>query len=215
MVVTTAQLHSTKTELRFCAGSNPARSVSEIRNGEDLGQWSRQKIRLNAFRRSTIPQKQFIIIIIITILKRLLSSYRKTLFRKITSWVTKLSEKFIMYNEKWYRFCKKLFVSHIIQRKKIHLIDSHCFILIICGVAVMFHNLIANGCVLIELVKIEAFLEYLVYDIFLLELFWVYLYISDCFVGFSLPQISRYTIECIGFDWYGAFVIWKNILELL
>ena len=36
VVITTAQLHSTKSELRFCTGSNPARSVSEIRDGEDL-----------------------------------------------------------------------------------------------------------------------------------------------------------------------------------
>ena len=36
VVVTTAQLHSTKSELKFCGGSNPARGVSEIRNGEDL-----------------------------------------------------------------------------------------------------------------------------------------------------------------------------------
>ena len=36
VVITTAQLHSTKSELRFCAGSNPARGVSEIRDGEDL-----------------------------------------------------------------------------------------------------------------------------------------------------------------------------------
>ena len=35
-VITTAQLHSTKSELRFCAGSNPARVVSEIHNGENL-----------------------------------------------------------------------------------------------------------------------------------------------------------------------------------
>ena len=35
-VITTAQLHSTKPELRLCAGSNPARGVSEIRDGEDL-----------------------------------------------------------------------------------------------------------------------------------------------------------------------------------
>ena len=35
VVVTTAQLHSTKPELRLCAGSNPARGVSEIRDGED------------------------------------------------------------------------------------------------------------------------------------------------------------------------------------
>ena len=42
--------------------------VSEIRDGEDLWQWFRLEIRLNAFRRSTIPQKQFIIIIIIIII---------------------------------------------------------------------------------------------------------------------------------------------------
>ena len=35
-----------------------------VRDGEDLWQWSRMEIRLNAFRRSAIPQKQFIIIII-------------------------------------------------------------------------------------------------------------------------------------------------------
>ena len=36
VVITTAQLHSTKPEPRFCADLNPARDVSEIRNGEDL-----------------------------------------------------------------------------------------------------------------------------------------------------------------------------------
>ena len=66
VVITTAQLHSTKPELRFWADSNPARGVSEIRDDEDLWQWSRLEIKLNAFRRSTIPQKQFIIIIIIS-----------------------------------------------------------------------------------------------------------------------------------------------------
>ena len=34
--ITTAQLHSTKPELWFCACSNPARDVSEIHDGEDL-----------------------------------------------------------------------------------------------------------------------------------------------------------------------------------
>ena len=57
---TTAEFHSTKSELNSCAGTNPARGVSEIRDGEDLWQWSRLEIKLNAFRRSTIPQKQFI-----------------------------------------------------------------------------------------------------------------------------------------------------------
>ena len=36
VVFTTAQLHSTKSRLRFPAGSNPARGVSEIRDSEDL-----------------------------------------------------------------------------------------------------------------------------------------------------------------------------------
>ena len=47
---------STKLEPRFCAGSNPVHDMS------DLWQWSRLEIRLNTYRRSTIPQKQFIII---------------------------------------------------------------------------------------------------------------------------------------------------------
>ena len=36
VVITTAQLHSTKPELRFHAGSNPACDVLGIRDGEDL-----------------------------------------------------------------------------------------------------------------------------------------------------------------------------------
>ena len=36
VVITIGQLHSTKPELRFCVGSNPARGLSEIRDGEDL-----------------------------------------------------------------------------------------------------------------------------------------------------------------------------------
>ena len=44
--MTTAQLHSTKPELRFYAGSNPACGVSEIHDGKDLWQWFRLEIRL-------------------------------------------------------------------------------------------------------------------------------------------------------------------------
>ena len=36
MVITTARLHSTKPELRFCADSNLACGVFEIGDGEDL-----------------------------------------------------------------------------------------------------------------------------------------------------------------------------------
>ena len=75
MATTTAQLHSTKPELRFCADSNPARGGLDIRDGEDLLQWSQLEIRLNAFRRSTIQQKQFIIIIIIIITRDSFDKY--------------------------------------------------------------------------------------------------------------------------------------------
>ena len=63
VVITTTQLDSTKPELRFCTGANPVHGVLEIRDDEDLWQWSRQEKGLNAFLRSTIPQKQFIIVI--------------------------------------------------------------------------------------------------------------------------------------------------------
>ena len=68
VVIATAQLHSTKPELRFCIGSNPALDVSKIPDGEDLWELSRLETRLNVFRRSTILQKQFIIIIIIILI---------------------------------------------------------------------------------------------------------------------------------------------------
>ena len=61
VAITTAQLNSTKPELRFCISSNPACGVSEIRDGEEIWQWSWLEIRLNAFCWSTTPQKQFII----------------------------------------------------------------------------------------------------------------------------------------------------------
>ena len=62
MVITTAHLHSTKPELRLCTSSNSARCVSDICDNENLRQWSRLDLRLNAFRLSTIPQEQIIII---------------------------------------------------------------------------------------------------------------------------------------------------------
>ena len=53
MVITTVKLHSTKPELRLCAGSSPAGGVSKIREDEDLWQWSRLEMKLRTFRRST------------------------------------------------------------------------------------------------------------------------------------------------------------------
>ena len=62
-LITTAQLHSWKPEFRFCIGSNPAYSVLEIRDGEDLWQWSWLEIRL-CLLLVNHTTKQFIIIII-------------------------------------------------------------------------------------------------------------------------------------------------------
>ena len=56
VMVINMHIHSTKPELRFCTGSNLAHGVSEIHDDEDLWQWSRLELRLNTFRRSTIPQ---------------------------------------------------------------------------------------------------------------------------------------------------------------
>ena len=36
VAITTAQLHSSKSEFRSCAGSHPARGMSEIHDGKDL-----------------------------------------------------------------------------------------------------------------------------------------------------------------------------------
>ena len=52
----------------FCAGSNLAPSMSVICHSENLWQWSRLQIRTHTFRRTTILQKQFIIIIVIVII---------------------------------------------------------------------------------------------------------------------------------------------------
>ena len=56
MVINTAELPSTKPKLRFCTGPNPAHSVSEIRNCDDICQWPQLDIMLNAFHWSTIQQ---------------------------------------------------------------------------------------------------------------------------------------------------------------
>ena len=60
VVITTSQFHSTKPELRFCAGSNPARGLSDIRNSKDIWEWSRLEIRRNTFCRSTISQNNLL-----------------------------------------------------------------------------------------------------------------------------------------------------------
>ena len=67
VVFTVAQLHSTKSELKFCTSSNTSYGVSEICDSENLWQWFWLEIKINAFRRSIILQKHIITIIIIII----------------------------------------------------------------------------------------------------------------------------------------------------
>ena len=66
--VTIAQLHSTKPELKFCTGSNPAQGMSEVCDGESLTMApARNKAKcLSSVKHNT--KKQFIIIIIIIII---------------------------------------------------------------------------------------------------------------------------------------------------
>ena len=62
MVTTTTYFIQQSVISGSAQAQNPACGVSEIRGGEDLWQWFRLEIRLNALFRSIIPQKQFIII---------------------------------------------------------------------------------------------------------------------------------------------------------
>ena len=94
LVIITPQIHSTRPELRFCIGLNPACGVSEIRNGEDLWQFSRLEIRLNVFRRSTIPQKQFSSSYLFTILERML--FKILLVSLLTSVISPTSRSVIL-----------------------------------------------------------------------------------------------------------------------
>ena len=61
VAITAAQLHSTKPELGFRAGSNPARGVFRFAMLRISDKQFGLEIRLNACRRSTKPEKQFII----------------------------------------------------------------------------------------------------------------------------------------------------------
>ena len=45
VVITTTRLHSTKAELRFCAGSNNAHDVFKICDGDKFSQWSWLQIK--------------------------------------------------------------------------------------------------------------------------------------------------------------------------
>ena len=52
VVITTVQLHLTKSQLRFCTSSNPAHGLSDIRDCENLWQWSLWEVRLSSVKHS-------------------------------------------------------------------------------------------------------------------------------------------------------------------
>ena len=54
------QQNSTKSELRFCAGSNPAHGASQIRYNEYLWQWYRLEIRLKRLSSVNHTTKAFL-----------------------------------------------------------------------------------------------------------------------------------------------------------
>ena len=109
MVVIAAVLfQSTKPELKFCAGSNSAHAVSKIRESEVLWQWSWLEIRLNVFDWSTIPQNQFIIIIITTYdLKAINAIYSLILF-----YMSFVFHSYVLEFH-WYVICMSLVRAHI------------------------------------------------------------------------------------------------------
>ena len=83
VIITTAQLHSSKPEFRLCAGSNPNRGVLDIRDGEDqtmLPAGSKPK-RLSSVNHTA---KQFIAITLPAIsLLRLMFSWALTFHKKL------------------------------------------------------------------------------------------------------------------------------------
>ena len=49
VLITSAQLYSTKPEIRFCTDSNLAHNMLKIRDGMDLWQWFLLEIKINVF----------------------------------------------------------------------------------------------------------------------------------------------------------------------
>ena len=75
VVITTAEFDSTNPEVMFCGSSSLACNDLKICYGEGIWQWSLMELRLNTFCRSTISQKQSIIIINIIITIIIITSF--------------------------------------------------------------------------------------------------------------------------------------------
>ena len=83
VIITTAQLHSTKPELRFCAGSKPC--LWRVGDSWWWGSLTMVPARNKAkrFSSATIPQKQFFIIIITIIIIIIINNSQNNLSLEI------------------------------------------------------------------------------------------------------------------------------------
>ena len=116
VVITTAQFHQPSLNSGSAQVQNPARGLSEIRDGEDLWQWIRLNIRLNTFFRSNIPQKQLSSSSwtkwTVSYYLKLTGKNKKTTFTKYLQIVTKNTKN---VNWKQNRFKWNIFSSPEIQ----------------------------------------------------------------------------------------------------
>ena len=98
-------------ELRFCASSlkscSPLAGICDVDN---LWQWSRLKLRFNAFHQSTFPQKQFNIIIR-ALTSILINSYKNDR----NFWGKSYIFNLLLYSEEWDLF---LFREVLFLKKK-------------------------------------------------------------------------------------------------
>ena len=99
-IITTAELHSTKPELRFFVGSN----------GLDLWRWSGLEIKLNTFRRSTIPQKQFIFIITSPKFIKTLRYFKSLCIIFMLNWFKYFQQKIKQFNQKCFNIFRPKYV---------------------------------------------------------------------------------------------------------
>ena len=93
VVITIAQVYSTKLKPEFCAILNPACSVSEACDSENQWQWSLLDLKLTCSRQSTIHQKPLIIIILDDFSQNGILSHSGILAKNCLAFATNVSIK--------------------------------------------------------------------------------------------------------------------------
>ena len=120
MIITTVQLHLANSEFRFCAGSNPHRCVSEICDGQNLGQWSRVEIRCKQLSSVNYNTKQFIIngLIVFKLTRDFNHSAKYILNRLILTLYT----RHLLISKNMINFTKTFFITKGLSSEKIILL---------------------------------------------------------------------------------------------